>query len=187
MESETNLTNHFLIAMPGLQDTNFFHTVTYICEHNEAGAMGIVLNRPADLHLGDILAQLDIDTSELENGGPRVYVGGPVQTERGFVVHSAGKEWASTLQITPRISVTTSRDVLDAIAHGKGPEQSFIALGYAGWTGGQLEDELSANAWLSGPASEQIIFELPAERRWEAAAKLLGVDLNLLSSEAGHA
>lgn len=187
MNSGANLTNHFLIAMPGLRDGNFFHTVTYICEHNEAGAMGIILNRPTDIHLGDILKQLEIDTSNMENGGPMIYVGGPVQTERGFLIHSSGKEWASTLQITPRISVTTSRDVLDAIAHGEGPENVFIALGYAGWAGGQLEDELSANAWLSGPASEQIIFELPAEQRWEAAAKLLGVDLNLLSSEAGHA
>ncbi|HHH39032.1 MAG TPA: YqgE/AlgH family protein [Sedimenticola sp.] len=187
MDAESNLTNHFLIAMPGLQDTNFFHTVTYICEHNESGAMGIVLNRPTELRLGDILQQLDIDTSGLEKGGPRVYLGGPVQTERGFVVHTGEREWASTLQITPRISVTTSRDVLDAIARGEGPEHAFIALGYAGWAGGQLEQELSANAWLSGPASEQIIFELPPDQRWEAAAKLLGVDLNLLSGEAGHA
>lgn len=187
MTDGANLTNHFLIAMPGLQDSNFFHTVTYICEHNEDGAMGIVLNRPTDLQLNDILEQLDISPSPQAAGTQTVYIGGPVQTDRGFVLHSSDREWDSTLCITPQISVTTSRDILESIAEEKGPGKTFVALGYAGWGQGQLEDELSANAWLSGPAEESIIFELPAEKRWAAAADLLGVDLNLLSGEVGHA
>jgi putative transcriptional regulator len=187
MNESTDLTNNFLIAMPGLQDKNFFHTVTYICEHNKEGAMGIVLNRPTDLQLNDILDQLDIGPDEGEKGAQPIYLGGPVQTDRGFVLHTAGGDWDSTLKITPEISVTTSRDILQSIMEGNGPPKTLIALGYAGWAGGQLEEELGANAWLSGPADEAIIFELPAEKRWEAAAKLLGVDLNLLSTDTGHA
>jgi putative transcriptional regulator len=187
MTSDSNLTNHFLIAMPGLQDTNFFHTVTYICEHNQEGAMGIVLNRPTDLHLKDILEQLNIDQASQAAAGQQIYVGGPVQTERGFVLHTSDRKWDSTLEITPEISITTSRDILQSIADGNGPRNSLIALGYAGWGAGQLEDELGANAWLSGPAESGIIFDLPPEQRWEAAAELLGVDLNLISGETGHA
>ena len=187
MNECTDLTNNFLIAMPGLQDKNFFHTVTYICEHNEEGAMGIVLNRPTDLQLKDILDQLDIGLNEGEKGEQPIYLGGPVQTDRGFVLHTAGGDWDSTLKITKEISVTTSRDILQSIVEGNGPQKTLVALGYAGWAGGQLEEELGANAWLSGPADEAIIFELPVEKRWEAAAKLLGVDLNLLSADTGHA
>ncbi len=187
MRSVSNLTNHFLIAMPGLQDTNFFRTVTYICDHNEEGAMGIVLNRPTDLQLKDILEQLNIDQANPTAGGQQIYVGGPVQTERGFVLHTSERKWDSTLEITPEISITTSRDILQSIAHGDGPHNSLIALGYAGWGAGQLEDEMGANAWLSGPAESAIIFDLPPDQRWEAAAELLGVDLNLISGETGHA
>jgi len=187
MTAGSNLTNHFLIAMPGLQDSNFFHTVTYICEHNDDGAMGIVLNRPTDLHLNDIVAQLDIPPGETATGEQTIYLGGPVQTDRGFVLHTPARRWDSTLEINPDISVTTSRDILRAIVEGAGPEKSLVALGYAGWGPGQLEQELSANAWLSGPANQAIIFDLEPEQRWEAAARLLGVDLNLLSGEAGHA
>lgn len=188
MTEATNLTNHFLIAMPALQDKNFHHTVTYICEHNAQGAMGIVINRPLNIGLGDILEQMDIQAQTPQSQGQMVFAGGPVQTERGFVLHThGGKDWGSTLQITPQIGVTTSRDILEAIAANAGPQQSLIALGYAGWGSGQLEAELSANAWLSGPADMQIIFKLPVEQRWQAAAHLLGVDLNLLSGEAGHA
>ena len=187
MNSGVNLTDHFLIAMPSLEDINFHRTVTYICEHNPAGAMGIVLNRPIDLRLKDILTQLNINQMSDETGEQTVYIGGPVQTERGFILHTAGTNWDSTLQVTPEISVTTSRDILEAIAGGCGPSKTLIALGYAGWGEGQLEDELRANTWLSGPADKQIIFDLPAEQRWQAAAQLLGVDLNLLSGDAGHA
>jgi putative transcriptional regulator len=187
MSFSTSLTNHFLIAMPALRDPNFSRTVTYICEHTDQGAMGIVINRPMELRLGEVLTQLDIDSDDPQVLGAAVYLGGPVQTDRGFVLHSATDHFESTLTITPNISVTTSRDVLEAIAAGRGPHQNLVALGYAGWAGGQLEDELSANSWLSGPANNDIIFNLPNEARWLAAAQLLGVDLNLLSGEAGHA
>ncbi|MCB1857742.1 MAG: YqgE/AlgH family protein [Gammaproteobacteria bacterium] len=187
MDSGSNLTNHFLIAMPGLQDSNFFHTVTYICEHNEDGAMGIVLNRPTDLQLEDILEQLDIKGQKAQRCSHPVYLGGPVQTERGFVLHTPGHEWDSTTSITQEISITTSLDILRSIADGEGPEKLLIALGYAGWAPGQLEAELGANAWLNGPADSEIIFEMPSDQRWTAAARCLGVDLNLLSGEAGHA
>ncbi len=187
MSFSTTLTNHFLIAMPGLRDPNFSRTVTYICEHSDQGAMGIVINRPMDIRLGEVLSQLDIDSDDPRVLGATVYLGGPVQPDRGFVLHTAGESFESTLSITPDISVTTSRDVLEAIAAGRGPQRSLVALGYAGWAGGQLEDEIGANSWLSGPADDHIIFRLPNEARWLAAAQLLGVDLNLLSAEAGHA
>ncbi len=183
----TSLTNHFLIAMPGLQDPNFSRTVTYVCEHTEHGAIGIVIYRPIEIQLGEVLEQLDIVVRSPEAAGATVYLRGPVQTDRGFVIHCGPLEFDSTLRIAADIRVTTSRDVLEAIAEGRGPAQSLIALGYAGWGSGQLEDELSANAWLNGPASDDIIFNLPPTQRWQAAAQLLGVDLNLLSGEAGHA
>ncbi|EXJ16031.1 YqgE/AlgH family protein [Imhoffiella purpurea] len=187
MPFSTSLTNHFLIAMPGLADPNFSRTVTYICEHTEQGAMGIVINRPLDVRLGELFDQLEITAAQPSVGSTPVYQGGPVQTDRGFVLHSAGPTFDSTLNITPDISVTTSRDVLEAIAKGDGPDQVLIALGYAGWGGGQLEQEMSANAWLNGPASNEVIFDMDSSARWMAAAQLLGVDLNLLSGEAGHA
>jgi putative transcriptional regulator len=187
MNAASNLSNHFLIAMPGLEDANFYRTVTYICEHNEEGAMGIVVNRPLDIALGDILEQMEIPVANQDGCQQMVFAGGPVQTERGFVLHNTNSSWDATLQITPEISITTSRDILEAIAAGTGPQQSLVALGYAGWGGGQLEEEMSANAWLSGPADSKIIFKLPPQERWQAAAKLLGVDMNLMSGEAGHA
>lgn len=183
----TNLTDHFLIAMPSLSDPNFSRTVTYICEHSEEGAMGIVINRATDLHLWEILEQLDIDTWDEAMGHRIVHNGGPVQPDRGFILHSGETRWDSTLRITDHISVTASRDILEAMARNEGPEKAFVALGYAGWAGGQLEMELSANSWLSGPSDDHILFELPESERWRAAAELLGVDLDLLSAEAGHA
>jgi putative transcriptional regulator len=173
--------------MPGLKDPNFSRTVTYICEHTEQGAMGIVINRPMDIRLGMVLSQLDIASGDPGIGQRLVYIGGPVQPDRGFVLHSGGAQFDSTLSIAPEISITTSRDILEAIAEGRGPRRHLVALGYAGWGSGQLEEEMSANAWLSGPADEQIIFMTPVEARWQAAAGLLGVDLNLLSGDAGHA
>ena len=187
MSFSTSLTNHFLIAMPGLQDPNFSRTVTYVCEHTDQGAMGIVINRPLDVRLGELLDQLEIVALRPSVEQILVYQGGPVQTDRGFVLHTSGPTFDSTLSITSDISVTTSRDVLEAIASGEGPDQTLVALGYAGWGSGQLEQEMSANAWLSGPASQEIIFRMDPSARWLAAAQLLGVDLNLLSGEAGHA
>jgi len=187
MSQTDSLKNQLLIAMPNLQDPNFSRTVTYICEHGEQGAMGIVLNRPTDLNLADVLRHMDIEGTVDDFGGQIVYLGGPVEEERGFVLHSHTNPWDSTLAVNDDISVTTSRDILEAMACGEGPDHTLVALGYAGWGAGQLERELQDNAWLSGPADQSILFELPPDQRWEAAARLLGVDVNLLSGEAGHA
>jgi len=187
MSQTASLKNQLLIAMPSLEDPNFSRTVTYICEHSGEGAMGIVLNRPTDLSLADVLRHMDIEGGLGEAGTQTVFLGGPVEEERGFVLHSHTAPWDSTLAVNEDISVTTSRDILEAMARGDGPTQTLVALGYAGWGAGQLERELQDNAWLSGPADSSILFDLPPEKRWEAAAQLLGVDVNLLSSEAGHA
>jgi len=187
MDTSASLKNQLLIAMPNLEDPNFSRTVTFICEHGEHGAMGIVLNRPTDLRLTDILQHMEIGDGLGEAGEQTVYLGGPVEEERGFVLHTHTPPWDSTLAIDDQISITTSRDILEAMAKGDGPNKTLVALGYAGWGAGQLERELQENAWLSGPAESSILFDLPAEDRWEAAARLLGVDVNLLSSEAGHA
>ena len=187
MTETESLKNQLLIAMPSLEDPNFSRTVTYICEHSEQGAMGIVLNRPTDLSLADVLKHMDIEGGLGDAGEQMVYLGGPVEEERGFVLHSHTSPWNSTLAVNENISVTTSRDILEAMARGDGPDHTLVALGYAGWGAGQLERELQENAWLSGPADQSILFVLPPDQRWEAAAQLLGVDVNLLSSEAGHA
>lgn len=187
MKDTDSLANHFLIAMPSLADENFARSVTLICEHSEEGAMGIVINRPTDLRLGDILEQLGIEPVKAINAAPSVYLGGPVQNNRGFVLHEPVGSWESTLQVTDTLGVSTSRDILEAIAQNRGPEKFLVALGYAGWGAGQLEREISENSWLSGPASREILFDLPVEQRWKAAAQLVGVDLTTLSGEAGHA
>jgi putative transcriptional regulator len=181
------LTNQFLIAMPGLEDPNFFHSVTYICEHNEEGAMGLVINRPMNMQLGEILEHIHVRDACTEARQIPIYLGGPVQQERGFVLHSPMGEWEATMQVTDRIGVTSSLDILQAIARDEGPDQRLITLGYAGWGAGQLEQELADNAWLSGPADPDILFNTPDEERWKAAAASLGVDLDLLSGDAGHA
>lgn len=185
--ASTNLTNQFLIAMPGLLDPNFYQTVTYICAHNEDGAMGIVINRPMDIALGEVLAQLELDACSTDVQKIPVYCGGPVQTDRGFVLHRPDSEWNSSINVSEHIGVTTSRDILQAIAEGRGPSDTLIALGYAGWAAGQLELEIKENAWLSGPADSDVIFRTPSNRRWESAARLLGVDLDRLSPQVGHA
>ncbi len=183
----SNLTNQFLIAMPGLLDPNFYQTVTYICAHNEEGAMGIIVNRPLNLELGDMLAQMNLEPCTDDVGRLPVYQGGPVQTDRGFVLHRPDSEWQSSINVSEEIGVTTSRDILQAIAEGHGPRSTLIALGYAGWSAGQLEQEIKDNAWLSGPADTDIIFTVPCEKRWATAARLMGVDLDKLSSDIGHA
>ena len=187
MSPTDTLKNQLLIAMPSLEDPNFSRTVTYICEHNAQGAMGIVLNRPTELSLADVLKHMDIEGETGETLAQTVFLGGPVEEERGFVLHTHTPPWDSTLAVNDNISVTTSRDILEAMARGEGPAHTLVALGYAGWGAGQLERELQDNAWLSGPSAQSILFELPPDQRWEAAARLLGVDVNLLSSEAGHA
>ena len=182
-----NLTNQFLIAMPALADPNFHRTVTYVCAHSEEGAMGIVINRPTDLKLADVLGQMSIPFTDNAVSGMAVLQGGPVCRERGFVLHQPAGEWDSTLKVSEEIGIATSRDILSEIAEGRGPEQSLIALGYAGWGAGQLEQEVLDNAWLSGPISRKVLFDLPFEERWASAARLLGVDPERLSGQVGHA
>ncbi|MCJ7451694.1 MAG: YqgE/AlgH family protein [Steroidobacteraceae bacterium] len=183
----TYLNNQYLIAMPGMDDPNFAQTVTLVCEHSEQGALGIVINRPLTMDLGDVFAQLGLDASQSRVTTQHVLHGGPVQNDRGFVLHSPGPSWESTLPVSERLHVTTSRDILDALAGGGGPENAVIALGYAGWEAGQLEDEVARNAWLTVPVDEALLFEVPAEERWQAAGRLLGINLLHLSSQAGHA
>lgn len=182
-----SLKDHFLVAMPSLTEGIFAHSVTYLCEHNEHGAMGLIINRPMGVALGEILEHLDIDNVR-NHGTDPVMAGGPVQTDRGFVLHrTSERQWESTLPITDEISLTTSRDILDALAHNEGPDCALVALGYAGWGAGQLESELAANSWLTIPADSAIIFNTPAEKRLNAAAAKLGIDLALLAPGAGHA
>lgn len=187
MNPSSSLRNHFLIAMPALADPHFSHTVTYICEHNEEGAMGVVINRRMDISLADVLEQMALQPSPGVDTSVPVHEGGPVRPEQGFVIHSPLGAWQSSMAISQEIGLSSSRDILAAIAHGEGPAHYFIALGYAGWGPGQLEQELVQNAWLSGPASPEILFGLALEDRWKAAAALIGVDVNLISSEFGHA
>ncbi len=181
------LKNHFLIAMPHMVDPNFAQTVTFLIEHNAEGAMGLVINRPNGLTLADVLEQLRPDTlpPALCQSLP-IFSGGPVQTDRGFVLHPAGPQFQATMELG-ELAVTTSQDVLFAIADGHGPHQHVIALGYAGWEAGQLEDELIGNTWLTCPADNHILFDLPFDQRLAAAAARLGVNLSLLTSQAGHA
>ncbi len=185
--SQPNYVNQLLIAMPGMQDPNFETTVTLVCEHTEDGALGIVINRPLDLRLADVLDQLELTAESEEIGASRVLAGGPVGHERGFVLHPAGQEWEATLDVSDEIRVTFSRDILAAIAAGTGPGRSLVALGYAGWDAGQLESEMMANAWLNVTATPDIVFDVPFDQRWQAAARQLGIDITRLASDAGHA
>jgi putative transcriptional regulator len=185
--STNQLTDHFLIAMPGLMDENFNQAVTYICEHDDNGTFGIVINRESSVTLDDVMHQMKIPYHPGGGDIKPVYSGGPVQANRGFVLHRPTGDWDSSLIVNDSVALTTSRDILEAIADDKGPDDTIIALGYAGWAPGQLEQELAANAWLNCPAEQQIIFETPVEERWQAAASLIGIDLHLLSNDAGHA
>lgn len=181
------LTNQFLIAMPAMADSNFAQTVTFIWEHNADGALGIIINRPLQMRLVDVFEQLKMPTAPGITGEQSVLQGGPVQTDRGFVVHHLGGRWEHTRQVSSRIQVTTSPDILDAMARGDGPDTALVALGYAGWGAGQLEIELAQNAWLTAPCDERILFDTPYEQRWRAAGRLLGVDLATISHQVGHA
>lgn len=185
--SDFNLTNHFLIAMPSMQEGMFAGTLAYICEHNENGALGVVVNRPISLTLGEMFDQINIPLHQPGVDKMPVYFGGPVQTERGFVLHDTQGEWQSSLRINDSLSLTTSKDILEAIGEGEGPHNLIVTLGYSGWDQGQLEHEISENAWLTVPATEHILFELPPEERLAAAMALLGIDFVSLSDEAGHA
>ena len=181
------LTNQFLIAMPAMDDPNFSQTVTLVCEHSDRGALGIVINRTLPMTLGEVFEQLGLDSTRSRVNDQPVLRGGPVQTERGFVLHTPAGKWESSLPFSEKMHLTTSRDILDALAVGEGPADAVIALGYAGWDAGQLDEEMARNAWLTVDADDRVLFATPVEQRWHAAARLLGVDLRSLSSDAGHA
>lgn len=181
------LEQQFLIAMPGMEDPNFVRGVTLLCQHNEEGALGITINRESEYVLEDVLEQLGLECRDEALASMPVYVGGPVHPERGFVLHSRDRSWDATVQVGNGICVTTSRDVLEAIARGEGPEKFLVALGYAGWESGQLENEMRENAWLNVMATAEIVFDLPVEERWEGAVSRLGIDVATLQPAGGHA
>jgi putative transcriptional regulator len=186
-----NLTNQFLIAMPGMKDGNFAGTVVYMCEHNDKGALGLVINKPIDINLKHLFEKVDLSLERPDLASTPVFFGGTVQTERGFLLHESldaeGGHYNSTLKIAEGLEMTTSRDVLEALSNGAGPRKVFITLGYAGWSAGQLEEELSRNGWLTVDAQPDIIFNTPVEQRYDKALSLLGIDRNFLMGEAGHA
>ena len=181
-----DLTNQFLMAMPGMVSGPFAGALVYVCEHSGKGALGLVINRPTDLTLGSLLEKIDLNLEIQAGMDAPVYFGGPVQTDRGFVLHQPAGKYASSLPLAG-MALTTSRDVLEAVAGGKGPDRLLVALGYSGWGAGQLEDELAQNAWLTVEADQGILFETPAEDRYPAAMRLLGIDPLMLASDAGHA
>ena len=182
-----NFTDHFLIAMPGMVDPNFAHTLTYVCEHNSDGALGIVVNKPIDMTLAALFEQIEIAADAGTLGDSQVHFGGPVQVDRGFVLHRPLGSWQSTLAISDDLGLTTSKDVLEALGRGEGPADVLVSLGYAGWSAGQLESEIAQNAWLTVEADPDVLFDTPAEERLPAAMKLLGIDFSRLSGAAGHA
>ncbi|MFN7085173.1 MAG: YqgE/AlgH family protein [Burkholderiales bacterium] len=182
-----NLSRHFLIAMPNMVDPHFSKTLTFVCEHNDQGALGVVVNRLIEMNLHSLLEQIGISFDADVVEPLPLHFGGPVQTDRGFVLHSPPGQWQSTLAVSPEIGLTTSKDILQAVARGEGPRQMLVTLGYAGWAPGQLEHELAQNAWLTVPASAEVLFEMPAEKRLAAAMRLLGIDYANLSEQAGHA
>ncbi len=185
-ETVDDLSNQFLMAMPGMVSGELAGTVIYLCEHSPKGALGLVINRPTDLSLAGLLEQIDLKLEIAPGRNSAVFFGGPVQTDRGFVLHSPAGEYSSSIKLGS-MALTTSRDVLEAVAGGHGPEQLFVTLGYAGWGAGQLENELAQNAWLSVAAQQDIIFDLPPQERYAAAFKLLGIDQVMLTGTAGHA
>jgi len=185
--SSINLTHHFLIAMPNMVDPYFSKTLTFVCEHNDQGALGVVVNRPIDMTLRALFERLSMTLEPSEIADAPIYFGGPVQTDRGFVLHAPAGQWQSTLRVREAIGLTTSKDILEAVGRGKGPARMMVTLGYAGWSPGQIEHELSQNAWLTVEAKDAIIFDLPAEERLAAAMELLGIDFTRLADDVGHA
>ena len=192
--ASTSYANQFLIAMPGQRDGTFAGTVIYLCEHNEKGALGLVINKPIDIKLKNLFEKVDLSLDRPELAEAPVYFGGPVQTERGFVLHERlggeegkGGHYNSSLQIPGGLEMTTSKDVLEALSSGAGPKKILVTLGYSGWGAGQLEDEMSRNGWINVGAERGIIFDTPVEQRYDKALWLLGIASGTLSQEAGHA
>lgn len=182
-----NLTHHFLIAMPAMADPNFAGSLTLIAEHNANGALGVIINRPTGMTLGELFEKIQIPLASGEIAQQPVYFGGPVQTDRGFVLHRPLGQWHSSLRVSPELALTSSKDVLESLGEKGEPGEVLVTLGYAGWSAGQLEEELAQNAWLSVEADPQVIFALPPEERLGAAIALLGIDFANLSAVAGHA
>ena len=187
MGYDGSLTNQLLIAMPGMADPYFSSTVTLICEHNDEGALGIVINRPLQLTLSGLFEQLEVEDPDPSAADRPVLMGGPVGPERGFVLHNPGNTYENSLTVSAEIHLTFSRDVIDAMATGSGPNNALVALGYAGWEPGQLENEMLSNSWLNVPASSGIVFDTPFNKRWMSAAQTLGIDISQISPDAGHA
>jgi putative transcriptional regulator len=188
--SNLNLANHFLIAMPSMSDPIFGGTVVYVCEHNDKGVLGVVINKATDMTMDVLFDRIDLTLSEglkrTVSSAPIMF-GGPVQDDRGFVLHSPGGRYSSSLAVTDEVAFTTSIDVLEAVANGDGPQRMLVSIGYAGWSPGQLEEEISRNGWLTVGADAHVLFDLPVEERYNAAIKLLGIDPMMLATEAGHA
>ena len=187
MGSSVNLTHHFLIAMPNMADPNFANTLTFVCEHNSDGALGVVVNRPIEMTLSTLFEQIDVPLHHEALRDTSVLFGGPVQVDRGFVLHRPRGNWQSTLAISDELGLTTSKDILEAVGRGEGPAGLLVSLGYAGWSAGQLEQELAANAWLTVAADPGVLFETAPQERLPAAMRLLGIDLSQLSEDVGHA
>jgi len=187
MNPQNSLNNQLLIAMPGMADPNFSTTVTLVCEHNDEGALGIVINRPSNLDLAGLFEQLAVDDVDEAIASTPVLDGGPVAPERGFVLHTPSREFENSVAVSDDVQLTFSRDVLHSLAAGTGPDRSVVALGYAGWQPGQLEAEMLHNTWLTVPATAELIFEVPFEERWTYAAESMGVDIKKISPHAGHA
>ena len=189
-----NFTNQFLIAMPSLRDGTFAGTVIYLCEHTDKGALGLVINKPIDIKLKNLFEKVELSLDRADLADTPVFFGGPVQTERGFVLHEPqdgeggfATTYSSSLQIPGGLAMTTSKDVLEALANGAGPKKILVTLGYSGWGAGQLEHEMSRNGWINVGAEPGIIFDTPVEQRYDKALSLLGIDVGMLSQEAGHA
>lgn len=185
--NSTDLSGYLLVALPTLQDPNFEHSVVYVCSHSEEGAMGVVLNKPSTVTLGQVFEQMEITPEDLTAEDQPVFVGGPVQEEQGFVLHTAEQLWDQSLTVNDYSALTSSRDILEAIAAGGGPRSFQLLLGYAGWGPGQLESELQQDAWLPAPASRNLLFDTPFTDLREAAAQSLGIDMSLLIQQSGHA
>ncbi|WP_193165829.1 YqgE/AlgH family protein [Microbulbifer hainanensis] len=184
--THSSLRGQFLLAMPGMQDPRFHQTIAFVCEHNREGAMAIVINTPSKVHWKEVFDQLSLEDFSLRSD-ETVLLGGPVAPEQGFVLHGAGALFDSTMQVNRDISLTASKDILESLAAGRGPDDVLLALGYSGWGAGQLEQELAENSWLTLPAEPEILFATPWQKRWQTAAARHGIDMSGLGSQAGHA